>query len=208
MTSRPPSHLASFPAASPASRCSPSWRCPLPACTAGPVVGGVATAGVTVAQERSVGNAIDDNLITIAIGSNLLQFNADLFQAVDIEVYEGRVLLTGSVPEPDGRIEAVRLAWLANGVTEVLNEIQVTDKSGLEDFFRDSWITTQLTTKLLLDKAVRAINYNVETVNGVVYLIGIAQNQAELERVTNHARTITNVSKVVSHARLKDEPAT
>lgn len=208
MTSRPPVTSSVFSGGVPGLALLAVMALSLPACTAGPVVGGVATAGVTVAQERSVGNAIDDNLITIAIGSNLLQFNADLFQAVDIEVYEGRVLLTGSVPEPDGRIEAVRLAWLANGVTEVLNEIQVTDKSGLEDFFRDSWITTQLTTKLLLDKAVRAINYNVETVNGVVYLIGIAQNQAELERVTNHARTITNVSKVVSHARLKDEPAT
>jgi osmotically-inducible protein OsmY len=66
--------------------------------------------------------------------------------------------------------------------------------------------TTQLRSKLLLDKNVRAINFNVETVNGVVYLIGIAQDQAELERVTNHARTITNVVKVVSHARLKDDP--
>jgi osmotically-inducible protein OsmY len=88
----------------------------------------------------------------------------------------------------------------------VLNEIQVTDQGGLVNFARDTWVTTQLRSKLLLDKNVRAINFNVETVNGVVYLIGIAQDQAELERVTNHARTITNVVKVVSHARLKDDP--
>ena len=207
MTSRPPENSGVFSGIFPGLALLAAMALSLPACTTGPVAGGVATAGVAIAQERSPGNAIDDSLITIAIGSNLLQFNADLFQAVDIEVYEGRVLLTGSVPDPDGRIEAVRLAWLAIGVTEVLNEIQVTDRGGLVDFARDTWITTQLRSKLLLDKDVRAINYNVETVNGVVYLIGIAQDQAELERVTNHARTITNVSKVVSHARLKDEPA-
>lgn len=178
----------------------------LPACTTGPVVGAAASAGVAIAQERSAGNAVDDGVITITINERLFRHHIDLFQAVGVEVYEGRVLLTGSVPQPDDRIEAVRIAWLADGVTEVLNEIQVTDQGGLVNFARDTWVTTQLRSKLLLDKNVRAINFNVETVNGVVYLIGIAQDQAELERVTNHARTITNVVKVVSHARLKDDP--
>ncbi len=100
----------------------------------------------------------------------------------------------------------MRLAWQAEGVKEVINEIQVTDRGGLVDYARDTWISAQLTTKLLLDKAIKAINYNVETVNGVVYMIGIAQDQAELERATNHARTIPNVAKVVSHVRLKSAP--
>lgn len=178
----------------------------LSACTTGPVVGAAATAGVTIAQERSAGSAIDDGVIAFTINERLFNFHVDLFQAVGVEVYEGRVLLTGGVPRPDDRIEAVRIAWLADGVTEVLNEIQVTDQGGIVNYARDVWITTQLRSKLLLDKEVHAINYNVETVNGVVYLIGIAQDQGELERVTNHARTIGNVIKVVSHARLKDEP--
>ena len=178
----------------------------LPACTTAPVVGAAASAGVAIAQERSAGNAVDDGVITFTINERLFRHHIDLFQAVSVEVYEGRVLLTGSVPQPDDRIEAVRIAWLADGVTEVLNEIQVTDQGGLVNFARDTWVTTQLRSKLLLDKNVRAINFNVVTVNGVVYLIGIAQDQAELERVTNHARTITNVVKVVSHARLKDDP--
>ncbi len=177
--------------------------CTLP----GTLAGGTATAGVVVAQERSVGSALDDAIITAAVSSNLLQYHVDLFQAVDVEVVEGRVLLTGKVEQPDDRIEAVRLAWLADGVVEVLNEIQVTDEGGIVNYARDTWISTQLRSKLLLDKNVRAINYNIEVVNGVVYMIGIAQDQAELERVTNHARTIRNVIKVVSHVRLKGEPA-
>ena len=61
----------------------------------------------------------------------------------------------------------------------------------------------QLIFKLLLDREIKALNYNVETVNGVIYMIGIAQDEIELDRVTNHARTIKNVVKVVSHVRVK-----
>ena len=173
----------------------------------GVVAGGAATVGVTVAQERSPGAALDDTIITAAVGHYLFQKDIELFRAVSVEVVEGRVLLLGGVKDPEDRVEAVRLAWQAEGVKEVINEIQVTDRGGLVDYARDTWISAQLTTKLLLDKAIKAINYNVETVNGVVYMIGIAQDQAELERATNHARTIKHVRKVISHVRLKDAAA-
>lgn len=170
------------------------------------VVGGGATVGVAAVQERSIGDALDDAVIYTNVNHELLEKDIDLYRAIGIEVVEGRVLLTGSVRSPDDRVEAVRLAWQAAGVKEVINEIQVTDKSTLADFARDSWISTQLKSKLLFDKRIRDINYNVETVNGVVYMIGVAQDTAELERATNHARTIRHVRQVVSHVRLKAPP--
>ena len=130
------------------------------------------------------------------------QFDIELLRRVSAEVIEGRVLLTGSVPNPVDRVDAMRVTWQVDGVTEVLNEIQITNKNSLADFALDIWISTQLRAKLLLDKDIRAINYNVETVNQVVYLIGIAQGELELKRVTNHARTIENVQKVISHVRI------
>ena len=172
-------------------------------CGPGVVAGGGASVGVAVAQERTVGNAIDDTIIASQIVSNFYQFDIELLQKVSAEVVEGRVLLTGSVTKPKNRVDAVRLTWTIDGVTEVLNEIQVTDKGGLVDFALDTWISTQLRTKLLLDKDIRAINYNVETVNGVIYMIGVARGGHELERVVNHARTIENVQKVISHVRVQ-----
>ena len=172
------------------------------ACGPGAVAGGGASVGVAVAQERSVGGAIDDTVIASQIVSNLYQFDIELLRLVSAEVIEGRVLLTGSVATPESRVDAVRLTWQVDGVGEVLNEIQVTDDSGLVDFALDTWISTQLRTKLLLDRDIKALNYNVETVNGVVYMIGIAQDEIELNRVTNHARTIVNVTKVISHVRV------
>ena len=171
-------------------------------CTAGTIVGGGASVGVAVAQERSIGVALDDTVIATQIVAIFFDYSIELLRKVSAEVVEGRVLLTGSVAEPEGRVDAVRLTWQIDGVNEVLNEIQVTDRGGLLDFVLDTWISTQLRTKLLLDRDIRALNYNVETVNGIIYLIGIAQNELELDRVTNHARTIENVEKVISHVRV------
>ncbi len=116
------------------------------------------------------------------------------------------MLLKGAVERPGPRVKAVRLTWQADGVREVINEIQVTDEGGLVNYARDTWISTQLKSKILFDADILSINYNVETVNGTVYLIGIAQSDQELGKVTGHARTIPNVRRVVSHVVLKDDP--
>ena len=171
-------------------------------CEPSAMASGGASVGIAVAQDRSIGAAVDDTIIASQIVSNFYQFDIELLRLVSTEVVEGRVLLTGNVPNPVNRVDAVRVTWQVDGVTEVLNEIQVSNQTGLKDFALDLWISTQFRTKLLLDKDIRAINYNVETVNRVIYLIGIARSELELKRITNHARTIENVQKVISHVRI------
>ena len=173
---------------------------------AGLLVGVAATAGLEIAKERSVGDAVDDLTIRTELNQLFFEENYELFQEVSFGVIEGRVLLKGSVPTPEDRIRALRLAWQAGGVREVINEIQVNDESGFLDYARDTWISAQLKGKLLLDTDVLSINYSIETVNGTVYLLGIAQNDAELARVTAHAHSIADVKRVVSHVVLKDDP--
>jgi len=170
------------------------------------VAGGTETA-VVVAQERSVGSAVDDAGILIQI-KNLYakQDYKDLLANVEVKSVEGRVLLTGNVDKPDSQIEAVRLAWQVNGVKEVINEIQVNDKAGIWNYTRDVWISTQVRSRLILEKGVRSINYSVITVNQVVYLTGIAQDQAELDKVTTVASTTNYVQRVVSYVQLKTDP--
>ena len=170
------------------------------------LLGAAATTGLAVAEERSVGDTIDDLTIRGELNHLFFQDDVQLYQDVSFSVIEGRVLLKGSVRTPEERIHALQLAWQAEGVREVINEIQVTDNSGILDFARDTWISTQLKAKLLLDGDVLSINYSVETVNGTVYLMGIAQDEAELKRVMDHARVIDDVKRVVSHVVLKDDP--
>lgn len=169
------------------------------------MVGTVATTGVVVAQQdRTVGDAVDDLAIWTQIKHLYLQKDINqLFTLVDIKVNQGRVLLTGEVRTPEARIEAVRVAWQADGVKEVLDELQVQEKLNPKQIAKDSFITTQIKGKLLLNKDVKSINYNVETVNGIVYLMGLAQNEEELDRATREASTVKNVKRVISHVRVK-----
>ncbi len=171
------------------------------------VIGGATEAAVVVAQERSVGSAVDDASILLQI-KNLYakQDFKDLLTNVEVKSVEGRVLLTGNVDKPDSQIEAVKLAWQVNGVKEVINEVQINDKSGFWNYTKDVWISTQVRTRLLFGKNIHNINYSVITVNQVVYLMGIAQNQDELNRATNVASTTSYVQRVVSYVRLKDDP--
>lgn len=170
------------------------------------IIGAGATMGVAAAQERSVGQAIDDATILTLINQELFEKSESLFLKVDVEVLEGRVLLTGNVKNPEDRIAVARIVWRTKGVREVLNELEIKDRSTLQDYAKDLWITTQLQVKLLSDAKIYSINYSVDTLNGVVYLFGIAQDKKELIRATSHARNIKGVVKVVSHLVLKDDP--
>ncbi len=162
---------------------------------------------IIVAQERSVGEAVDDAGILLNIKNQFLQKDTnDLLANVEIKVVEGRVLLTGNVDKPDTQIEAVRLTWTVRGVREVMNEVQINDKSDFWNYAQDVWVSTQLRTRLLLAKDIRSVNYSVITVNQTVYLMGIAQDQAELNRATYLASITQHVKKVVSYVRLKTDP--
>lgn len=118
---------------------------------------------------------------------------------LDVTVRDGRALLTGRAANADERVEAVRLAWQANGVKEVINEVEIGDESSLSDKAADAWITTQLRTKLLTDSDITSGNYTIETINQTVHLMGRARSQVELDRVREYARNIARVRQVVSH---------
>ena len=166
-------------------------------------IGAGAATGAAVVQERSVGANLDDTTIRLNIEGLLLKEGGSLADQVGVEVSEGRVLLTGAVRTPDDRVKATMVSWRSAGVTEVINEIQVTDKSSLGNLARDTWITTKLRARILADSQLNDLNYTVETVNGVVYLIGIAATQQELDRIIGYARNISGVEKVVNYVRVK-----
>lgn len=169
---------------------------------AGAVVGAGATAGVAAYSDRGIDGAAKDLKIESSVLASFLDKNQMLPIKIGVEVYEGRVLLTGVADSEQMRADAVRIAWGASGVKEVLNEIQLAG-GGAVNLAKDSWITAQLKTQITFNEDISSVNYVVETVNGTIYLIGIAQSQAELDRVMAHAREISYVQNVISHVRVK-----
>ena len=164
-----------------------------------------ATVGVAAMEERGLSGAVDDTVLRIRINTIFAENDERLWRKVGLQVHNGRVLLTGALETAEMRLEAVRLVWQADGVSEVINEIQITASDGLAGFARDTWISGRLKSELLFDEKVSSINYSIETVKGTVYLIGVAKNKKELERVINRARALDYVKKVVSYVKLVDK---
>lgn len=171
----------------------------------GAAVGAGAAVGVAAAQEGGITGAVTDTAIRLQINDLWLKKGFDFYRRLDLTVTEGRVLITGTAPTADARVEAIRLAWQADGVKQVINEIAVAESNGIVGYSQDVWVTTQLKSRLLLDKYVQSINYTVDTIKGTVYLMGVAQDQKELDRVLDYARNIGGVSNVVSYVRMRGE---
>ena len=171
-------------------------------------IGAGATTGVAIAEERTVGESLDDAAIVVAINRAWIGEDVVLFGRFNTAMHQGRVLVTGTAASPEQMLQALRLVWQVDGVREVINEIDIAeDGSGL-DLAQDAWIASQLRARLTFDNTIRSINYMVEVARGVVYLMGIARDEQELERVRAHARQIEYVRGVVSHVRVRsEEPA-
>jgi osmotically-inducible protein OsmY len=172
----------------------------------GMAVGAGATAANMAMEERGFGNAVMDNVIWTDINGRLLNNSSKLFLDVNLQVHEGRVLLTGFVQKPEDRVEATRIAWEPDGVREVIDNVKLGRSRDLGDMTEDELLIQQINLKLLLDRDIRQSNYSVDCIRSTVYLMGIARTPAELQRVIDHVRDVPYVRAVVSHVRVRTDP--
>ena len=171
-----------------------------------PLVGaGAAAIGIAAVKEGGIKQSVSDTAIQATINDLWFRENVEIFRKLDLTVNQGRVLITGIVQNPEHRVDAVRLAWKAKGVKQVINEIQIADSAGFKAFLSDQWIITQIRTGITVDKEVQNLNYSLDAVNGTVYLMGVAQSQDELHRVMERARTVRGVQQVISYVKLAGE---
>lgn len=171
----------------------------------GAAVGAGAVVGTAASREGGFGQTVTDTKIRAYINDAWFRHSVDMFRALDLNVREGRVLITGVVEDPQWRVDAVRMAWQAPGVRQVINEIRISGSEGVSGYARDGWIAAQLRTKMVFDADVRSIDYSFDVVGGTVYIMGIARDQEELDRVINLARGISYVREVVSYVRLRTD---
>jgi osmotically-inducible protein OsmY len=175
----------------------------LSACVAALVGAGTET-GIALAEERSVGNKVDDSVLYTDIGKRLIQAKNNLYYSVTVRVRHQRVMLTGIVPTEALAQRAVSAAWQAKGTKEVINEIIVGDAKFI-DTANDYALKKNLEARLLATKDVWVINYSIDVVNGTAYLLGRTYDRAELNRVMNVAKTTKGVKRVVSHLQVRSE---
>ena len=167
----------------------------------------VTTAGVTKGDERNFARSVNDVSAERVIKARMRRADGFKLKGVNVDVREGIVLLAGNVQRQEDRIEAERIAWSAPRVDQVGNEILIKDKQGAIRGAKDSLLTTSVKTRLTADKYVKSRNINVESHDGVVYLLGVARNQAELERAAQIASETRGTREVVSYVKVAGIPS-
>ncbi|MCC7166408.1 MAG: BON domain-containing protein [Rhodospirillales bacterium] len=162
--------------------------------------------GAIVTEDRSTNQQAADVSTKLKVRAAIFDTDRKLFQAVGTEVYNGQVLLTGAVTSADAQAQAVAIAHQVEGVKSVINEIQITSEGGLGAFVEDTVAEQKIGAKLLGDREIKSVNYSARAVNGTVYLLGVARDKTELDRVIGHARSTEHVRRVISHVKLRGAP--
>ena len=158
------------------------------------------------AQNRTLGEGIDDVGADLNLKRQLL-FDKDIKTAdVDLAVFEGRLLLAGTVPSEADYEGLLTRARSVGGVREVIDEVRIGQKTTRGQGLKDAAIDQKLGAAMLTDNGVYSQNYQVVVSQGTVYLLGVAQGPNELRRVTDHAATIDGVEGVVSHVVFVGDP--
>ena len=165
--------------------------------------GGGATM-VVAEGDRSLGTVVDDATIKLNLSAKFLKSENSLFLDVNSNVTEGRVLLTGLVDTQEIRIEAVRKVWEIGGVREVINEIEVGNKTTLKEYVNDLWINTQAKSLAAKTIGIRSLSYNFETIKGKVYIAGITSRPEQLEAIMESTKTIKGVKEIVNYVVIKE----
>ena len=162
------------------------------------------TAMVVAEGDRSLGTVVDDATIKVNISAKFLDAGNNLFININTTVLEGRVLLTGLVNNQEERIEAVRLVWEVEGITEIINEIEIGNRESIKDYANDLWINTQAKGLAAKTIGLRSVGYNFETIKGKIYVAGITSKPDQLEELVNALKTIKGVKEIINYVIIKE----
>ena len=167
---------------------------------------GVFGTGVSVASDpRSVGTQIDDSIMQKSFSARLILKNKNYVLSVKTKVIDGRIFITGKVDNPEEKLQITKLAWETDGVRSVRNDIKIKEKFNFKRSAKDILITSQLRTALILNKNIKATNYQIDTYKKKIFIYGIAMSSEEKNLVISEAEEIIDVEKVIASIILVED---
>ena len=168
--------------------------------------GGLFGTGVSIAFDpRSVGTQIDDSIMQKNFSTRMILMDKKYIISVKSKVLDGRIFLTGKVENPEEKLQLTKLAWETNGVRSVRNDIKIKEEFNFKQSAKDIFITSQLRTALIIDKNIKATNYQIDTYKNKIYIYGIALTKEEKEKTINEAREILDVKDVIASILLVED---
>ena len=167
---------------------------------------GIFGTGVSVALDpRSLGTQIDDSIMQKNLSARLILMDKKYFLSIKSKVLDGRIFLTGKVDNPEEKLKITKLAWETEGVRSVRNDIKIKEKFNFQQSAKDVLITSQLRTALILNKEIKATNYQIDTYKKKIYVYGIALTSDEKDLVVNEAKEILDVEDVIASILIVDD---
>ena len=167
---------------------------------------GLVGTGVSVAFDpRTVGTQIDDSIMQKTISTKIIARDKKYFLAVKTKVLDGRVFITGKVDTPEEKLQITKLAWETKGVRSVRNDIKIKEKFDFKQTAKDLLITSQLRTALIVNKNIKATNYQIDTYKKKIYVYGIALTPEEKDLVISEAKEILDVEDVIASILLLED---
>ena len=167
---------------------------------------GIFGTGVSVALDpRSLGTQIDDSIMQKNLSARLVLMDKKYFLSIKSKVLDGRIFLTGKVNNPEEKLKITKLAWETEGARSVRNDIKIKEKFNFQQSAKDILITSQLRTALILNKEIKATNYQIDTYKKKIYVYGIALTTEEKELVVKEAREILDVEDVIASILIVDD---
>ena len=167
---------------------------------------GVFGTGVSVALDpRSLGTQIDDSIMQKNLGARLIMINSNYILSVKTKVLDGRIFLTGKVDDPEEKLQITKVAWEIKGVRSVRNDIKVKEEFNFKQSAKDLLITSQLRTAMILNKNIKASNYNIDTYKKKIFIYGIAITKEERKKVIDEAKGILDVERVIASIFLVED---
>ena len=162
--------------------------------------------GVSVAFDpRSVGTQMDDSIMQKNFTARLLLDDKKYLLSVKSKVLDGRIFLTGKVENPEEKLKITKIAWETKGARSVRNDIKIKEKFNFKQSAKDILITTQLRTALIVNKNIKATNYQIDTYKKKIYVYGIALTSEEKDLVVSEAKEILDVEKVIASIILVED---
>jgi len=160
---------------------------------------GVFGSGVSIALDpRTLGTQIDDSIMQKNLQARLALSEKKYLVKISVKVLDGRIFLGGKVNEPEEKLKITKMAWETKGTRSVKNNISIKQKFSFKNTAIDVLITSQLRTALILNKKVKAANFNIDTVNQVTYVFGIAHNEEEKKEIIQEAKQIVDLKEIVT----------
>jgi len=151
------------------------------------------------ASSRNLDRSLTDIGADAELKSVLFADRTHDYGDIDLTIFEGRLMLTGTMKSEEGRRKLIENAFKANGVDQVIDEVLVGGGTSLGQGFEDSRIDATLRARLIADGDVKSGNFKASVSKGVVYLIGVTRTQAQFDAALDIARSIAGVERVVSH---------